>query len=386
MRTRLVLLGAQTVALGLTVAFLMVPASALLLHAYGAHTLPYVYLVVAVSGVAVSWAMRRAQANLSLAALAMTILGGYGVLVAAGYAVLTFADADWVSFPLVVLFPLAIPVGFFLVGAQAGRLLDVRQMKEYFPRIVGGFSVGFAAGGLLAAWMVRLLPATADLLLVDLATTGAMIALVAATARRYPEQMWAGRPRRRRPSRAASRVGCRSADSCWRSSATRCSSRSSPSPRLHRLGARRRPVSERGRPGPLPGLVQRRPQHPGHRLRGAARRTAAQPLRREAGLAGTPAAAVVMLVVGNLVGWSVGVGGMAFLLVACAQQVGDVTDGMTRTAINTTYHAVPADQRMRARTLVEAAGVPLALGLVGVLLLVIRVSGSTSGPSSWSAC
>ena len=59
MRTRLVLLGAQTVALGLTVAFLMVPASALLLHAYGAHTLPYVYLVVAVSGVAVSWAMRR---------------------------------------------------------------------------------------------------------------------------------------------------------------------------------------------------------------------------------------------------------------------------------------------------------------------------------------
>ncbi len=63
---------------------------------------------------------------------------------------------------------------------------------------------------------------------------------------------------------------------------------------------------------------------------------------------------------------------MAFLLVACAQQVGDVTDGMTRTAINTTYHAVPADQRMRARTLVEAAGVPLALGLVGVLLLVIR--------------
>ena len=66
MRTRIVLLGAQTVALGLTVAFLVVPASALLLHAYGADTLPYVYLVVAVSGVLVSWAMRRAQARLSL--------------------------------------------------------------------------------------------------------------------------------------------------------------------------------------------------------------------------------------------------------------------------------------------------------------------------------
>jgi hypothetical protein len=373
MRTRLVLLGAQTVALGLTVAFLMVPASALLLHAYGAHSLPYVYLVVAVSGVAVSWAMRRAQADLSLAALAMTILGGYGVLVAAGYAVLTFADAEWVSFPLVVLFPLAIPVGFFLVGAQAGRLLDVRQMKEYFPRIVGGFSVGFAAGGLLAAWLVHLLPATADLLLVDLLTAAAMVALVAATARRYPEQMWA------RPSAA---------------------------PAAQPGGEPRRV--------PLRGLVL---AIFGYQVlaaavtqlldyivweRAAARYPNADDLARfqgfynaalnilaiafvvllagrllsrygvRLGLAGTPGAAVVLLVAGNLVGWSAGVGGLAFLLVACAQQVGDVTDGMTRTAINTTYHAVPADQRMRARTLVEAAGVPLALGLVGVLLLTIR--------------
>ena len=128
MRTRIMLLGAQTVALGLTVAFLVVPASALLLHAYGADTLPYVYLVVAVSGVLVSWAMQRAQARLSLASLAVTVVGAYAVLVAAGYAVLTVADADWVTFPLVVLFPLAIPVGFVLVGAPAGRLLVVLQM------------------------------------------------------------------------------------------------------------------------------------------------------------------------------------------------------------------------------------------------------------------
>ena len=373
MRTRLVLLGAQTVALGLTVAFLMVPASALLLHAYGADSLPYVYLVVAVSGVAVSWAMRRAQAHLSLAALAMTILGGYGVLVTAGYAVLTFADADWVSFPLVVLFPLAIPVGFFLVGAQAGRLLDVRQMKEYFPRIVGGFSVGFAAGGLLAAWMVRLLPATADLLLVDLATTGAIIALVAATARRYPEQMWS-RPPAPTPTQPGSeprRVPLRGLVLAifgyqvlvavvtqlldyivWERAAARYPNADD----LARFQGLYNAVLNILAIGFVVLLAGRLLNRYGVKL----------------GLAGTPAAAVVMLVVGNLVGWSVGVGGLAFLLVACAQQVGDVTDGMTRTAINTTYHAVPADQRMRARTLVEAAGVPLALGLVGILLLAIR--------------
>ncbi len=382
MRSRLVLLGAQTVALGLTVAFLMVPASALLLHAYGARSLPYVYLVVAVSGMAVSWAMQRAQTRLSLAALAMTVLGSYAVLVAAGWAVLTATDSDWVSFPLVVLFPLAIPVGFFLVGAQAGRLLDVRQMKEHFPRVVGGYAVGFAAGGLLAAWLVSLLSGTQDLLLVDLAAVAATLALVAATARRYPEQM------RTRPSAA-------------------------PSARGETMAA----ATDEARRVPLSGLVL---AIFGYQVlaaaltqlldyivweRAAARYPDAGDLARfqgfynaalqivailfvlvvagrvlgrygvGLGLAATPAAAAVLLVAGNLVGWSVGVGGMVFLLMACAQQVGDVTDGMTRTAINTTYHAMPVGQRLRARTLVEAAGVPLALGLVGVLLLVVRALG-----------
>jgi hypothetical protein len=65
---------------------------------------------------------------------------------------------------------------------------------------------------------------------------------------------------------------------------------------------------------------------------------------------------------------------MLFLLVACTQQIGDIsmTDGMTRTAINTTYQALPVNERLRAQTFVEGAGVPLALGLVGALLLVFR--------------
>src|SRR3569623_1164071 len=117
--------------------------------------------------------MRRDQARLSLAALSLTVVGGY--------AVLTFADADWVTFPLVVLFPLVIPVGFVLVGAQAGRLLDVLQMKEYFPRVVGGFSRGFAAGGLLAAGLVQVLSGPEALLLVDVAAAGAMLVLIALT-------------------------------------------------------------------------------------------------------------------------------------------------------------------------------------------------------------
>ena len=61
-----------------------------------------------------------------------------------------------------------------------------------------------------------------------------------------------------------------------------------------------------------------------------------------------------------------------FFLFVCAQQVADIalTDGTTRTSINATYQALLPEQRLQAQTLVEGAGVPIALGVVGALLLV----------------
>ena len=58
----------------------------------------------------------------------------------------------------------------------------------------------------------------------------------------------------------------------------------------------------------------------------------------------------------------------------CAQQVAHIAliDGMTRAAINTAYQALDPPTRLRAQTVVEAAGVPLAVGFVGALLLVFR--------------
>jgi hypothetical protein len=378
MRGRLLLLGGQTLALGLTVAFLVVPASALLLHAYGARSLPYVYLAVAVSGVLVSWAMRRAQASLSLAALAIIVLATYLALVAAGYAVLTTADVDWVTFPLVVLFPLAIPVGFVLVGAQAGRLLDVRQMKAYFPRVVGGFSVGFAAGGLLAAWLVQVLSRPDRLFLIDLVAGTAMLALVAETARRYPDQMRAKPPAA--PPVPQDDQTPRVPLSALVLAIFAYQVLSAAVTQLLDYIVWERAAARYGDAGDLAHFQG---------LYGAAINIVAiafvvllagRLLSRFGvglGLAANPGVVVVLLAVGNLVGWSAGVAGLVFLLVACTQQIGDIslTDGMTRTAINATYQALPADQRLRTQTIVEGAGVPLALGLVGALLLLFRVLG-----------
>ena len=126
--SRVRLLAAQAGLLGLSVVFLIVPASALFLDHYGADDLPFVYLAVAVLGVVVSRVLRALQSRLSLVAVATWCIGAFVVIVAASWILLRFGQQNWVSALLVGLFPLAIPVGFVLIGTQAGRLLDVRTM------------------------------------------------------------------------------------------------------------------------------------------------------------------------------------------------------------------------------------------------------------------
>ena len=79
------------------------------------------------------------------------------------------------------------------IGGQAGRLLDVRQMKEHFPRIVSGFAVGFFVGGLLGIPLLALLGWTEHLMLVTTAAQVAFLVLLIVTGRRLPQGAPAGR-------------------------------------------------------------------------------------------------------------------------------------------------------------------------------------------------
>ena len=126
-------------------ALLVVPSSSLFLVEYGATRLPYVYLAVGASGVLASWGMSRAQRRWTLLQIGLTVLASLLVAVAAGWVLLVVAEANWVTFPLLVLFPLSIPIGLMLVGAQAGRLLDLQQMKATYWRVVRALDI--------AAWL-----------------------------------------------------------------------------------------------------------------------------------------------------------------------------------------------------------------------------------------
>lgn len=379
MRARLLLLlGGQTIALGLMTAFLVVPASSLFLVEYGAARLPWTYLGVAVAGVLVSWAMGVAQRHWSLLQLSVTVLGGLAALTLSAWLLLVLRDATWVTFGLLVLFPLSIPLGFVIVGSQAGRLLDLQQLKRHFARVAAGFSVGFAVGGFAAAAAARVVGDLRHLLLVDLLANLGFMALVLAVGRAHPDEL------RARPSPVASR----SAD---------------PSMPRRRLSALE----------PLVLLVF------GYQLLSAAvtqlldylvweRASVRYPDEHDLaaflgsfgavmnvisiafvalfagrllgrygvrfGLALNPVAVVALLVPALVVGATVGAAGLAFLLLVCASQISDIatTDGTTRTSVNATYQALPAGTRLRAQTLVEAAGVPLSVGFVGGLLLLFQ--------------
>ncbi len=381
MRARLLLLGGQAIALGLMMAFLVVPASSLFLVEYGADALPFVYLAVAVLGVAVSWFMSRAQRRWSLSRQAHTLLVSYAVVLSTAWLLLAAADAAWVTFPLLVMFPLSIPLGFVLIGAQAGRLLDLQQLKAQFPRVVAGFSVGFSIGGLLAAWLVRVTGDVTHLLGVGLLATALFIGCVVEVGRRFPAQV---RSRPEPPAAAAvhGKSGRRARISrirlvrlvfgyqllsaavtqlldfmVWERAASRYPDADDLAAFLGIFGAIINVVSIAF----VALLAGRLLSRFGIRL----------------GLPANPVGVIVVLAGCLLAGYLGGPATLIFFVLVCAAQVTDIalTDGTTRTSINATYQALRPTDRLRAQSFVEAAGVPLALGFVGALLLLFDALG-----------
>ncbi len=188
-KARIGVLAAQAFALGLTMAWIMIPASAIFLEAYGPDLLPVTYIGAAVAGIVASTLLGTAFRRRPLAAVAIQVLAGLAILLFASWTVLSLWDADWVSFALLVVFPIGVPVGFVFVVGQAGMLLDVRALKALYARVVAGFALGFVTGGLAGPLLLVLLHGTKNLLLAASAAATLFLALLVTTRRRYPSEL-----------------------------------------------------------------------------------------------------------------------------------------------------------------------------------------------------
>ena len=366
------LLTAQALAFGVTLALLIIPANALFLDEYGSEWLPATYIAIAVFGTGASALIARAARRTQLVRVATVSLGALALLYAVCWSILV-ADGVWVSPILLVLFPIALQVGFVFIGGQAGRLLDVRQMKESFPRVVSGFAVGFLLGGLLGIPLLDLLGSTENLLLATTAAQLAFLGLLVATERRFPEV-------RAAPAEDAPAVA-------------RPPLRTLFVPGLVLLLLVYQVLSAMGSQVVDFLLFDRAAaQYSGDDLtRFLSAYTAvlnladilflallAGPLMRRfglrLGLVLNPAVVTAVLAVMAVVAGA-GAGAFGLLVLAGVLRVADIaaTDGTTRTSINASFQVVPVEERLAVQAVVEGIGVPVAMGATGVFLLVLNL-------------
>jgi hypothetical protein len=371
------LLAGQAFAFGLSESLLLISANAIFLEAYGSKWLPLTYIAIAVVGTVLAAGVARTLRRWPLPNVAVAVEAAVAVLFLSAWAVLTASGGVWVSAPLLVLFPVLLQVGFVFLGGQAGRLLDLQQIKTSFPRVVAGFTAGFLVGGLVGTRLISVLGSTNHLLLVAVGAQVAFLVLLAVAAVRFPDRL-------AHVQRSALAV---------------------PRPPLRRLLSTRFVLLVIG----YQVLSAAGTQLVEYLVfdRAAARydTTAsladflskytvvlnlidmlflallAGALLRRFGLRlGIPANPVFVtaLAIAMLVSAIVsGAGALSlFVLVATARIVDiSLTDGTTRTSINTAYQVLPAEERLTVQSMVEGAGVPIAVGAVGALLFGLRELG-----------
>ena len=369
------LLTAQALAFGVMLALVVVPANAIFLDAYGAKWLPATYIGIAVFGTGASAFIARAARRTRLVRVAAVTLSGIAVLYAASWLILQ-AGGLWVSAGLLVLFPIALQMGFVFIGGQAGRLLDVRQMKERFPRVVGGFSVGFLLGGLLAIPLLALLGSTEDLLLGTTVAQLAFLGLLLLTERRYPE--------------------VRSAPIETSQEAARPSARTLFASGLVLLLLIYQVLSAMG--SWLVDYLLFNRAHAHYSGNDLTRLLSwytvllnladilflallAGPLMRRfglrLGLVLNPAVVAGLLAVMAAVVAGPGAAAYSLFVLAAVTRLSDIvlTDGTTRTSVNASFQIVPIRDRLAVQAVVEGIGVPVAIGATGAVLLLMNLLG-----------
>jgi hypothetical protein len=368
----------QALVFGVMMALLLVTGNALFLNTYGSEWLPLTYIAVAVAGVVISSVMARAVGRHRLVTVATVVLGLEAVLLVAAWIAL-LQGQQWVSALLVVLFPLAIQIGFVFLGGQAGQLLDIRELKELFPRIVSGFAFGFLAGGLIGAPLLSVLGSTEQLLAPTALMQLAFLGLVVLTDRRHGKQRSASptdqhpdeAPAPRRPVRALlasplvlaiigyqvlSAVGTQLTDFVFFDRAANRYPDPDDLTRFLSWYTAALNLIDVVFLAVLAGPLLRRF---GLRL----------------GLLANPVVVGGAMVVMAILAGGPGSLGIAFLALSSAARIADVslTDGTTRTSINATYQVLPVDDRLSVQATVEGAGVPIAIGMTGVLLLALQI-------------
>ncbi len=377
-RLALSLLTAQMFFFALGLSLLEIAGTALFLVEFGADTLPWVYLAIAVVVSTVSYGYVLVQKRSGLIPSSIAGVAAFAGLLLLAWLGLLSPGSGWISFGLLVGLDLGYLAAFIVIGGQAGRLFDVRQMKRLFPIVLAGLIVGFITGGMILPLLTQVSGATANLLLPAASSVLISLLLLLATARRF------------------------------RAVLARTEETSTPSaapPTLSRLLKRRyvrllftyQMLSAVGTQLVFfIFLAQAALRYSGAEdlarffgnyavvlnllVIGFVTFLAGRLLSRFGlgfGLTANPvmvAAALVVMTVAELD--ATPSLGLFFWIAACARVIDRVsTVGTTSTSVKSTYQAIPARDRPIVETAVEGIGIPVAFGIAGLILLAFDALG-----------
>ena len=375
-------LTAQSVVFGVMAALLGIVANAIFLDAYGSGWLPATYIAIGAAGVVVSGAVARAARAAELVPIALVVLGGAALGIGASWVVAVGGDGAWVSIPLLVLFPILIQLGFVFVGGQGGRLLDIEGIKRFFPRIFAGFPVGAVLGGLLGGWLVTWTGRVEDLLLATAAAQGGFAALVWATGRRFAGALRLGDAGGGDRSTEPPAPEGEPAFPSWRRLLTApfvllilvYQVFSAVASQLADFLVYDRAVAQYPDPADLARYLSAYTAVMNIASIGFLILVAGPLLRRlglRFGIAANPVGLTILGVATVATFAVAGGASLALLLVVSTARIADIalTDGTTRTSINAIYQVLPERTRLPVQTAVEGIGVPVAIGISGVLIL-----------------
>jgi AAA family ATP:ADP antiporter len=373
-RSRLALLIGQAFALGLTLALLVVVGNALFLSDYGAAALPYTYITVALAGTLLSYGFAALQSRYTIPQLTITTISGLVLFYLLCWLGVTVVTVRGVSFALVVSFALLLQLGFVFLGGQAGRLFDVRQIRQLFSFIVAGFVMGFIVGALVVPPLVSWLGSTANATIGLVGTSLLWLLLLIITSNRYRSKLSQVDDRGRSPSRQSlpqllqnrfvlfiflyQMLAIAVNQFTDFIMMTQVGARYTTSESTAQFFSRFTAIMN-GTDLLFTTLFA------GFFL---------SRFGLNAGLLANPVAAAIILLIMGLSYLILGPSSTLFFLLAVGIRIAIITltDATTRTSTNTTYQALPAQDRSPVQAGVEGIGGPIALGITGVLLLIFN--------------
>jgi HEAT repeat protein len=371
----LLLLVSLSFFLGLAFSQLYAVANSLFLLQYGSAALPVVYVAIAVVVPVFSYAFSRIQKRWSFPTVALVTMTFFTAMFVAAWLGLRYLGAEWLSFSLVVSFTLGGLLCGIVRGALAGFLFDARTLKQNYPLILAGEILGVVLGGLSTTVLVPLLGRAENVLLVAGSSMLAVVLLVARTTSAFRGALV--QPRTRAQARRANISPVRLVRNPYIRLILIYQVLFSMGTRLVDYLFLQQARAHFTTPGELTRFI-------GTMMALATVLTflfvlllAGRVLTRygmRLGLLGNSVGVAAVVAAVAVVGTIAGPGATAFfwLIVGAEFLHYILKSGLSDTSVRSTYQPLPPEERTACQTLVEGMGVPIAYGLSGSCLLLIR--------------